>query len=193
MPKILLLGGSIRLNYQPEVERLLKGRAEIIAPAENCQYSLYTLSSLDRWISGLRIADGVDLVHWNNGMHDVGHNSRRCPHQIPLSMYTENLCLILPRLRFISNKVIWATTTPIRGQRVDNTTGWYWEDWEINIYNEEATAAMQSAGVPVHDLHKLISDHDEYLAPDGIHLSDVGKKACGQSVVDFCMTQLGGK
>ena len=50
LPKVLLLGDSIRISYQPHVARLLAGRATVVGPAENCQTSLYTLSSLNRWI-----------------------------------------------------------------------------------------------------------------------------------------------
>ncbi len=53
IPRVLLLGDSIRMSYQPDVTRLLDGKAEVVGPADNCQYSLYTLSSLDRWISAL--------------------------------------------------------------------------------------------------------------------------------------------
>ena len=49
-PKVLLLGDSIRMSYKPEVTHLLAGKAEVVDPADNCQHSLYTLSSLDGWI-----------------------------------------------------------------------------------------------------------------------------------------------
>ena len=45
LPKVLLLGDSIRMSYQPLVAQLLEGRATVVGPADNCQYSLYTLSS----------------------------------------------------------------------------------------------------------------------------------------------------
>ena len=67
LPKVLLLGDSIRMSYQPHVARLLSDRAEVVGPVDNCQYSLYTLSSLDRWIAAL---GKPDIVHWNNGIHD---------------------------------------------------------------------------------------------------------------------------
>jgi len=53
VPRVLLLGDSIRMGSQPHVARLLDGKAEVVGPADNCQYSLHTLSSLDRWIGDL--------------------------------------------------------------------------------------------------------------------------------------------
>jgi hypothetical protein len=46
--KVLLLGDSIRMSYQRYVARLLEGKETVVGPADNCQYALYTLSSLDR-------------------------------------------------------------------------------------------------------------------------------------------------
>ena len=52
-PKVLLLGDSVRMSYQPHVVKLLEGRAKIVGPADNRQSMLFTLSSLDRWIGQL--------------------------------------------------------------------------------------------------------------------------------------------
>ena len=76
--KVLLLGDSIRGSYQALVTEILDGKAEVVGPAENGQFSLYTLSSLGRWINEL---GEPDIVHWNNGIHDCGHNPTRGPAQ----------------------------------------------------------------------------------------------------------------
>jgi len=88
LPKVLLLGDPIRMSYQPHVADLLDDMALVVGPADNCQYSLYTLSSLDRWIRKL---GKPDIVHWNNGIHDSGHNPVRSPVQIPIEMYGANV------------------------------------------------------------------------------------------------------
>src|SRR3989304_5584124 len=102
---ILLLGDSIRRSYQPHVAELLRGSATVVGPADNCQYSLYTLSSLDGWMQEI---DPPDIVHWNNGLHDVGHNPNRYPVQMPIEMYRGNLALILKRLREMTPHVVFA-------------------------------------------------------------------------------------
>jgi hypothetical protein len=47
---VLRLGESIRGSYQAPVTEILEGKAEVVGPADNCQYSLFTLSSLDRCV-----------------------------------------------------------------------------------------------------------------------------------------------
>ena len=187
-PKLLLLGDSIRMSYQPEVTRLLDGRAEVVGPADNCQYSLYTLSSLNRWISEL---GSPDIVHWNNGIHDSGHNPARSPVQIPIDVYRANLEFILDRLTALTSKVIWATSTPVHPDWPFNDTGWSWRNEEIDQYNEVALELMQSRDVPVNDLHTLVWDNvSEFLSEDLLHLSDAGQKACAKAVADCVLPML---
>ena len=47
LPRVLLLGDSIRMTYQPHVARWLEGRAQVVGPAHNCPYGLFALPLLD--------------------------------------------------------------------------------------------------------------------------------------------------
>jgi len=181
-PRVLLLGDSIRMSYQPIVADLLKDRAAVVGPADNCQYSLFTLSSLDRWFGQL---GQPDIVHWNNGIHDCGHNPNRSPVQIPIDVYRANLEFILKRLRGITPKVIWATSTPVYPGREFRGDQWSWKNEEIDLYNETAVQLMRANQVPIDDLHKLVWENiDAYLAEDQLHLSEAGQQACARAAVE---------
>ena len=187
-PKLLLLGDSIRMSYQPHVARLLDGKAEVVGPTDNCQYSLYTLSSLDRWIGAL---GEPEIVHWNNGIHDCGRNPARSPVQIPIDMYRDNLEFILNRLTVLTSRVIWATITPVHPDRPSRDTEWSWSNDEIDHYNKVARDLMESRGVPVNDLHALVWDNlSEFLSEDQLHLSEAGQKACAELVADSVSQRL---
>jgi len=178
--KALLLGDSIRMSYQPLVAEMLSGRAEVVGPAENCQFSEYTLASLDGWLAEL---GRPDVVHWNNGLHDVGHNPERSPVQYPVQTYLANLAAILKKLRQTGAIVIWGTTTPVHPDRPFLDTQWSWRNEEIARYNEEALKLMKAEGIPVNDLHAIVaSSPDLYLAEDMLHLSEEGKKKCAEAV-----------
>ena len=178
---LLLLGDSIRLSYEGHVSQMLEGKARVVGPAENCQYSLFTLSSLNRWLATGR----PDIVHWNNGLHYCGYNPDRSPVQIPLEMYLANLEIILRKLRVLASTVIWATTTPVHPDRPFRVTQWSWRNEEIEQYNQAACELMEAKGIPVHDLHQVVcQDMDRLLCDDHLHLSSEGQTACAQSVVD---------
>ena len=170
------------MSYQPHVARLLDGRAEVVGPADNCQYSLFTLSSLDRWIGEL---GEPDIVHWNNGIHDSGHNPARSPVQIPIDMYRANLDFILARLTALTPNVIWATITPIHPDRPFRDTEWAWRNEEIDQYNNVARELMTNRGIPINDLHMLVwKNVSEFLSEDQLHLSEAGQKACAKAVTE---------
>ena len=188
IPKILLLGDSIRCHYQPHVANLLNGKAQVVGPSENHQTTLYTLSSLDRWIKAL---GNPDVIHWNNGIWDSGHNPSRSPVQIPIDMYRANLGLILKRLKALTPKVIWATTTPVHPDRPFLETAWSWRNGEISQYNGVARELMVSDGVPINDLHTLVWDNlCAFLSQDQLHLSEAGQKACAQAVSECVLACL---
>ena len=181
LPKVLLLGDSIRMSYQPHVRQLLEGRAEVVGPVENCQYSLFTLSSIDRWLGE---CGTPDIVHWNNGLHDAGHNPERSPIQIPWEMYRDNLAFVLKRLVSITPRVIWATTTPPHPDRPFRETEWSWRNEEINPYDRAARELMEAHGVVINDLRKLVGDNvADFLSEDQIHLSAAGEWACARAAV----------
>jgi lysophospholipase L1-like esterase len=180
-PRLLLLGDSIRMSYQPLVSERLQGRAQVVGPADNCQFSLYTLSSLGRWLTEL---GPPDVVHWNNGIHDCGHNPNRAPVQIPLADYLANLRFILAALRAQTPRVVWATMTPQHPRRPFRSDQWSWRSEEMVAYNAAARQLMEEQGVPVNDLHAVVHRRlDEFLAEDQLHLSDAGREACAAAVM----------
>lgn len=181
IPKVLLLGDSIRMSYQPIVANALQGFADIVGPEENCQYSLYTLASLERWLGQLGTPD---IVHWNNGIHDVGHNPARSPLQIPIEMYRLILEFILQRLQETGAQIIWATSTPVHPKRPFLNNQWSWRNEEIEQYNGVALDLMKNRGIPINDLHSIVmSDVDGNLSEDQLHLSEIGKAECADAVV----------
>lgn len=183
VPRVLLLGDSIRMSYQPHVTRLLEaGREAVVTgPEENCQYSGYTRESLPRWLDALGIPD---VVHWNNGLHDVGHNPQRAPVQFPLDTYLDNLEGILATLRRTGARIVWATSTPVHPNRPFRTDAWSWRNEEIDRYNAAAAEFMREQDVLLDDLHAAVwSNTEAYLAGDMLHLSSLGQQACADAVV----------
>lgn len=180
LPKILLLGDSIRMSYQPTVAKILNGKAQVVGPADNCQFSTYTLESIDRWVDELGVPD---IVHWNNGIHDAGHNPDRTPMQIPLETYGKNLELILSRLKEMTPNIIWATSTPVHPDRPFRDDQWAWRNEEIDQYNSVATELMNKRDIPINDLHSLVAaDPGLYLSEDQLHLSSEGIEKCAEAV-----------
>lgn len=189
MKTLLLLGDSIRLSYQPLVAAKLSGRVNVVGPADNGRFALYTLMRLGTW---LQECGTPDVIHWNNGLWDLGQCPDRRPEQIPLEDYVGNLAVILQQLRATGAKVIWRTTTPVRADRGWRDR-WLFQPDDVARYNAAATRLMQCEGVPCHDLGAIIQkDLTSFLGEDGVHLSPAGQVACAASVVEIVSPALFG-
>jgi lysophospholipase L1-like esterase len=181
-PKVLLLGDSIRMSYQPLVTEMLKDAADVVGPDDNCGFTLWTLHSIERWLGD---AGAPDVIHWNNGIHDSGHNPARSPAQIPLQTYATTIEYLLQTLQAAGAKVIWATSTPVHPDRPFYTDQWAWRNEEIDEYNAAALEIMNRYGVPVNDLHAVVAaDCDTTLSEDQLHLSEAGMQKCAEAVTD---------
>ena len=95
LPKVVLVGDSIRLGYAPIVARKLEGMAIVSSPEPNGGDSANVLGNLDAWV----LREKPDVVHFNAGLHDlkVARTSRR--HQVALDEYEANLHEIVGRAR----------------------------------------------------------------------------------------------
>ena len=106
-------------------------------------------------------------------------------------MYVKQLELILKRLRNLTSNVVFGTSTPVHPDRPFKNDGWSWRNGEIDQYNAAASALMKGKGVPINDLHAVVSsDVDTYLADDQLHLSIEGQMACARAVVEHVSTFL---
>ena len=76
LPRVLLLGDSNGLSYQSHVAAMLSGRATVVGPADNARFALCTLCRLDDWFAE---CGHPNLVHWNNGLWDLGRHVHRAP------------------------------------------------------------------------------------------------------------------
>ncbi len=188
LPKVMLLGDSIRMSYQPLVAELLAGKAEVVGPSVNDRFSLFTLTSIPDWVG---IFGKPDLIHWNNGIHDAGYNPARSPVQIPLEDYVGNVQRIVKHVRNnLTPKLIFATSTAPHPDKPFSDKGWGWKQGDIERYNEAAKQVMAELDVPVNDLYGLVNaDPDRMLCDDQLHLSEEGKKLCAEAVAK-CVAEM---
>ena len=114
LPRIVLVGDSIRLGYAPRVAARLEGKAVIVSPPENGGDSANVLAHLDEWV----IRQKPDVVHWNCGLHDLKRSRTDGHHQVELDRYSENLRRIVARIRAGTDAaLVFADTTPILDER----------------------------------------------------------------------------
>ena len=114
LPKIVLVGDSIRLGYAPIVAKRLEGKAVVIGPKANGGDSTNVLKHLDEWV----IREQPAIVHFNCGIHDTKKSKTSGRFQVPPETYEANLRAIVERIRAGTKAtVVFATTTPVLDDR----------------------------------------------------------------------------
>lgn len=200
MKKVLLIGDSIRLGYQPNVISELEGEFFVWGNDENCRFAKYTLNELGRIfnafsktntekIEGALLTPTAqlekdivypDIIHWNNGLWDTSIVYEEDGAFTPIPEYIDYMSKILRELKKVTDKVIFATTTPVKPINPNQ------KNEIITEYNKHIVDFMNKEGVVVNDLNSLVSKNiDEYISADNIHLSDAGKKACAKQIAKY--------
>ena len=109
--KILLLGDSLRMGYEPFVRKMLEDKAYVGGPDENGRWAAYTLNSLRFWLGQF---PEPDVIHWNNGLWDLGDDYQLGrPFSLPEEYESalERTITVLNKL-FPKARIIMATTMP---------------------------------------------------------------------------------
>jgi len=185
LPRVLLIGDSISMQYTLRVRELLSGVANVHRPARNCRSTRQTLAELDDYLGDGR----WDVIHFNWGIHDLtllDADGKVAPppegkHQVPLDTYRENVRALADRLQRTGAKLIWATTTPM-GSKIE-AKGYRW-DRDVAAYNAAAAEALRGRDIAVNDLYSLIKPRAEELLSDGVHFKPEGVEVLAPAVAD---------
>jgi acyl-CoA thioesterase-1 len=183
LPRVLILGDSISLGYTESVRKHLKGKAEVLRPAENCQHTGYGLARIKNWLG-----DGKwDVIHFNWGIWDTHMlndknqlvrddakgelHIRHTPKQ-----YRENLTKLVETMEKTGAKLIWASTTPIMSR-----TGARFDD--IKNLNAVAAEIMKERKIAVNDLYTFaLPNVKEWQSGDKVHFNAKGNEELGKKV-----------
>ena len=176
MKKIALFGDSIRMNYAPEVIRLLGDDYEVISPEDNGRFCTNLLRQVFDLSEQL---DGCDVIHFNSGEWDVSDVVGDGVFT-PIDTYVQTVIRIAEFLKTKAKTVIFATSTPV-------TTHPQNDNADMIRYNAAIVHELQKRGIVIDDLWTPVNaDRDRYIrSDDGIHLTDEAIKMCGKIVADM--------
>ena len=195
LPKLVLIGDSIRLSYEPVVAKQLEGRFVVVGPKVCRGDSEKVLANLEKWI----IRGKPDIVHFNYGIYDTKKFHSTGRFQVSPESYEANVHKIVERiLRETDAVLLPATITPIFDERAANLR----KDRDFKLlgesvekYNAITKKVMTKLKNPVYDLHARITESDPrhildtLVSSDGVHLTESGKELLGKRVASFVVEQ----
>lgn len=192
LPLVVLLGDSIRMNYQGVVKTSLQDKASVWTPKDNCRHTAYTLENLEKWLGDKK----PQVVHINIGLHDMFLSGKDGKTRHTLMVYSQNLRQIFNRLEELTDaKIIFATTTPVIEDRQAKSKGYkrvVRRNTDVDRFNAAARNIAKKAGIEVNDLNQISkkAGADVVLREDGIHLSPKGNQLLGKHVAQQIVNAL---
>jgi lysophospholipase L1-like esterase len=193
LPKVVLIGDSIRMRYTPIVAKLLDGKAVVVSPKPNGGDSANVLKNLEEWA----IREQSAVVHFNCGIHDTKKSKKTGKFQVPPDQYEANLRAIVGRIRAGTKAtVVFATTTPVIDDRAAGArteADYELLDASTEQYNAIARKVMNDLDVPVNDVRAALGDAEtraRLTGSDGIHFQPEGYDRLAAAVAEFLTKHL---
>lgn len=190
MKNILLLGDSIRQNYQEYVKENLKDVANVYYTNDNGRFCQFTLRYMHEWINVLSKHGEIhfDIIHFNCGLWDVLRLSNEEGLFTDEEQYVDLIKRIVKRIQFLSpgTRIIFALTTQIiepgfePGVEIGER-----RNADIERFNEIAIEVLKELNIEIDDLWSVSKALPVEAHSDLVHFeTDLGIQALGGQVVN---------
>ena len=190
LPRILVIGDSISMNYDASAKEALRGKANYHRIEANGGSTGRGVSSIDLWL-GSYWEKGFqwDVIQFNHGLHDLkqrGYEKDAAwgDFAVNIEDYKKNLELEIQTLKKTGAQLIWCTTTPVPADPEGKATRK--PDADL-IFNKAAMEVMSKhPEIIINDLNKVVRSSavfDEWRKGNNVHFKTTAElSALGQSV-----------
>lgn len=194
LPRVLLLGDSISIGYTVPLRKELAGKANLVRPAMNCQYSKVGIGKLDEWLGD----KPWDVIHFNFGLHDIKHvvkgaqlvslDAEGCHRLETEAGYEANMREIVAKLKKTGATLIWCSTTAVPVGAKGRIPG------DEVRYNEIARRVMEENGVAINDLYKMATPRlDEIQRDADVHFTKAGSQELAEMLAPLILENVKAK
>ena len=114
LPRVLVVGDSVSMNYHQAAADALKGVANYRRIEDNCWSTMRGVAFMQYWLGDYtRKGLGWDVIQFNSGLHDMKMKSADGSYAVPIDLYKKNLRREIEILRKTGATLIWCSTTPV--------------------------------------------------------------------------------
>ena len=114
LPRVLVVGDSISMNYHDAAAGALKGIANYHRIEDNCWSTLRGVAFMQYWLGDTtRKGLGWDVIHFNSGLHDMKQQTLGGDYAVGLDAYKKNLRKEIEIMKKTGATLIWCSTTPV--------------------------------------------------------------------------------
>lgn len=192
MKNVLLLGDSIRQNYQEYVKENLSNVSNVsnvYYPNDNGRFCQFTLRYLHEWIGALSKHGEIefDIVHFNCGLWDILRLSNEDEPFTGEEQYCDLLIRIVNRIKYLcpNARIIFALTTKVIEPGFEpGTDVGERRNADIERYNMLAKKVFDDLQIEIDDLYSISDNLPKEAHSDMVHFeTELGISALGAQVV----------
>lgn len=166
LPRVLVIGDSISMNYHEAAKTALKGIANYHRNEGNSFSSVHGVSNAELWLGDYQ-QKGLhwNVIQFNHGLHDLKqaydkNTDSFGDYAVPLELYKQSLEKEIAILKKTGATLIWCTTTPVPQ---DNKSQYARRKGADVLFNQAAAEVMQRhPEILINDLHGIITSSPVY-------------------------------
>ena len=201
LPRVLVIGDSISMNYHDAAKEALKGVANYHRIEGNGFSVQHGVDNAELWL-GNYFEKGFqwDVILFNHGLHDLKQAYDKGTdtfgaYAVPLDEYQAGLHKLIGILKQTGAELVWTTTTPIPNH---NKGRYARRKGAAKLYNEAAMEVIrQYPEVAMNDLYALVdgsSQFDNWRKGKDVHFyKEEERELLGGAVAAAVRTALSGK
>jgi hypothetical protein len=196
LPRVLVVGDSISMNYHEAARRALKGTANYYRIDGNSGSTVDAVRNLDMWLGDYtQPRRHWDLIQFNSGLHDMKQKVLRGPYAVPIDQYKANLRREIAILKKTGAALIWCSTTPVQNDSGSANYAFRTKGAE-KAFNAAALEVMREyPEIRINDLGKMVNESktfDEWRRARDVHFYRPEEQAAlGKAVADAVRQAMG--
>ena len=190
LPRVLVIGDSISMNYHDAAKEALKGVANYHRIEGNAFSTAHGVANAELWLGEYQDEGfGWDVVQFNHGLHDLKQAYDKetdvfGKYAMPIADYQANLEKLITNLRKTGAKLIWCSTTPVPNH---NKGTYARRKGAAKEFNDAALEVMKNhPDILITDLWGVIgesSTFDAWRKQNDVHFyKDEERKVLGEAV-----------
>jgi len=190
LPRVLVIGDSISMNYHESAKAALAGVANYHRNEGNCFSTVHGVLNMELWLGNYH-EKGLqwDVIQFNHGLHDLKQaydaaSETFGEYAVPLEEYKANLQKEIAILRRTGAKLIWCSTTPVPNS---NKGTYARRKGESEVFNQAAMEVMRKhPDIIVNDLYQVVNSSpvfDNWRKGIDVHFyQEIEQKTLGDAV-----------
>jgi acyl-CoA thioesterase-1 len=190
LPRVLVIGDSISMNYHEAAKEALKGIANYHRNEGNAASTTQGVRNLELWLGNYQ-EKGFhwDVIQFNHGLHDLkqvydAKTDVFGAYSVPIEDYQKNLEKEIAILKKTGAKLIWCSTTPVPNH---NKGQYARRKGAEKEFNEAAREVMKRhPEILINDLAQVVNESpvfDKWRETKDVHFYQKDEqKALGEAV-----------